>query len=445
MNNRLLVFVFLAVFLLPSAFAIISSQRASDYVAKENYFLYDNEQVQIFPTVKIRNSAQYYWMVAVSSGEAPVAYIPVLDKKEISVPDSATVQRALFKTADVMWFISKFKERLSSQDQWFFSTTNASFFSNLSMVLKNEPFELESIKSDLKDSKADLEVISMNSSLVSMSLKADSLSAAINSAITTEQDFFNDPDTNRLNYLRDSYDSAFTLAKGISEEIIQYNASVVRLKDIISKASIDASKKNQLLSFANPPSELQQVSSKVIVSDSVKQAIDSAYNSSITRSKDLVDNLALRMKKNKAAMQIYLEDPDFRQKTSSQFSSLEQAAGILLSSDYVSLWKNQEKLSSFSDNYSQAKSLYGKGDFDLSLTYSAKAKSDAVLVLRDGYKETQNPGIDWTLWIYFAIILVIFIAVVFALRNRKKFSALIQEQGNTEGEEVKLHAWERRP
>ncbi len=443
MDSRLLVFALLAVFLLPSAFAVISSQRALDFVTKENYFLYENESGQVFPTVKIKSFGQYYWLVAVSSGEAPVTYIPVLDKKEISVPDSTATQRALFKTADVMWFISKFKERLSSQDQWFFSTTNASFFSNLALVIQNEPFELESIKTDLKDAKANAEISSMNSLLVSMSLKASALSAQINDTIAAEQSFFNDPDSNQLNYLKNSFDDGFSLAKDLDEEIIQYNASVVRLKDIVSKSSIDSSKKNQLLSFANPPQQLLQVSSKVVVADSVKQAIDSAFNSSITRSKDLVDNLALRTKRNKAALDLKSSDEDFKQKTDGKLASLEQAAATILSSDYFSLWKNQEKLQEFSENYSQAKSLFEKGDYDLSMNYSVKAKGNAVIVLRDGFLDNTPPGIDWSLWIYFAIIIVIIFAIIYFLRNREKFSALIQQQGGEE-EEVKFRGWEKK-
>jgi len=443
MNWRLPVFALLAIFLLPSAFAVISSQRASDYVTKENYFLYENESIKIFPEVKIRNASQYYWLVAVSSGETPAAYIPVLDKKEISVPDSAAAQRALFKTADVMWFISNFKGRLSSQDQWFFSTSNASFFSNLSLVIKNEPFELESIKSDLKDSKANAEVSLMNSLLVSMSLKSEALSTAISETIGVEQAFFNDPDTNQLNALRDSFDEGFSLAKDLDEEIIKYAASVVRLKDIISKASIDASKKNQLLSFANPPDQLSSVSGKVIVADSVKQAIDSAFNSSISRSKDLVDNLALRIKRNKAAQAMKSNDDDFRQKTDGKFSALEQAWATISSEDYYSFWKNQETLSQLSENYSQAKSFFDKGDYDLSMSYAAKAKNNAVIVLRDGFATVEPQGIDWTLWIYFAILLVILFAIIYFLRNRQKLSTLIQQQGNSE-EEVKLHGWEKR-
>ncbi|GEM_PF-2503206 len=444
MFKRLLVFVLLAAFLLPFGSAVISSQRAMDFVTKENYFLYENESGQVFPTVKIKHAKDYYWLVAVSSGEAPGAYVPVLDKKEISVPDNTAVQRALFKTADVIWFVSKFKERVSSQDQWFFSTSNSSFFSNLSLVLKNEPFELESIKTDLKDSKANAEIASMNSSIILMSQDSQDLATKINNAISVEQAFFNDPDTASLDNLRAAYDDAFSLATGISGEIIAYNASVTKIKKIISESSIDAGKKNQLLSFANPPQELLQVSGKVVIANSVKQAIDSAFNSSLSRSKDLVDNIALRLKRNKAAFALKITDADFKEKTKGKFDSLEQAAAAILSSDYYSFWKNQEKASEFSENYSRAKSLFEKGDYDLSISFSAKAKSNAIIVLQDGFQETEPQGIDWTIWIYVAAVIVVLFAIIYFLRNRRKLSSLIQQQGSSE-EEVKIHGWERRP
>jgi len=222
--------------------------------------------------------------------------------------------------------------------------------------------------------------------------------------------------------LRDGFESAFTVAKDLDEEIIQYNAGIVKLKDIISKAGVDASVKNQLLSFASPPSQLSQVSGKVVVADSVKQAIDSAFNSAITRSKDLVDNLALRVKRNKAAMELKSSDDDFRQKTDGKFVSLEQASASILSSEYFSLWKNQEKLSSFSEDFSQAKSLFEKGDYELSMTYSARAKSDAVLVLRDGFQTVAPPVVDWSIWIYFAIFLVVLFAIIFFLRSKTSTS-----------------------
>jgi hypothetical protein len=307
--------------------------------------------------------------------------------------------------------------------------------------LENETFELESVKADLKDSKANIEIATMNSSLSLMSGKAEELAASINNAITQEQNFFNEPDTNKLNAFRDNFDEAFSLSKELNESVISYNASVTRLKTIISSASLDASKKNQLLSFADAPSQLMQVSSKAIVADSVKQAVDSAFNSSLSRSKDLVDNLVLRIKRNSAAKALKSYDTDFRSKTGNRFDSLEQAATAILSDDYYSLWKNQQKLSEFSENYSRAKSLFDKGDFDLSLTYSQKAKSNAVVILTDGLIEQDTNTIDWSLWIYFAVAIIALFAFIFVLRNRGKFSLLVQPQNS--GEEVKLHEWEK--
>jgi hypothetical protein len=155
----------------------------------------------------------------------------------------------------------------------------------------------------------------------------------------------------------------------------------------------------------------------------------------------LIDNLALRIKRNTAGHALNDIDSDFKQKTENKFDSLAQAATVILSNDYSSLWKNQDALASFSDNYSQAKSFFDKGNFDMSINFSAKAKANAVTVLKDGFIE-QRPTIDWTLWIYFAIGIVVLFAIIFALRNRGKLSALVQPQ--QEGEEIEIRGWERK-
>lgn len=404
-----LVLVFLLLFF-SFAFAL-SAGEVNNFLKSESHYLEPNQSFGETPFF-VKSEEENFWVVVLISEQTPTGFV-ALPSTEKKLVESDVVNRKLFRTAYVLYSVNSYK----SSSQWIFSNSNKGKFDTLGKILSSDvPFKLNSIKQGTTDSGIRNKVDLMNSMLVLMSVKSSEIMDAFDEAISFELDFTLNPDTDNTDELKKKYENVFVLLQEFKNLKMDYSLSVIELKKLISNADIDASEKQQFLALASEPSQLDSVNSIFSLSEDVSQRIDEIYSASNANVILWVDNVSLMIERNSAYDEIYSEDNDFYSKTKNNFLNLNDAYVYIVSEENSPYWKEQTKLSSLKQNFSEAEKAFEQKNYSRSISFSEKAKSNAIAVVAAGFYETES--FDFGVLI---IGLVLLLVLLILFNNRKKF------------------------
>jgi len=404
-----LVLVFLLLFF--SCVYALSAGEVNNFLKSESHYLEPNQSFSETPFF-VKSGEENFWVVVLISEKTPTGFV-ALPSTEKKLVESDTVNRKLFRTAYVLYSVNSYK----SNSQWIFSNSNKGKFDTLGKILSSDvPFKLNSIKQGTTDSSIRNKVDLMNSMLVLMSVKSSEIMDAFDETISFELDFTLNPDTDNTDELKKKYENVFVLLQDFKNLKMDYSLSVIELKKLISDADIDASEKQQFLALASEPSQLDSVNSIFSLSEDVSQRVDEIYSASNANVILWVDNVSLMIERNSAYDEIYSEDNGFYSKTKNNFLNLNDAYVFIVSEENFSYWKEQTKLSSLKQDFSEAEKAFEQKNYSRSISFSKKAKSDAIVVVGAGFYETEPFDFGFLI-----IGLVGFLVLLILFNNRKKF------------------------
>ncbi|MBU2477231.1 hypothetical protein KKG83_07205, partial [Candidatus Micrarchaeota archaeon] len=225
-------------------------------------------------------------------------------------------------------------------------------------------------------------------------------------------------DTKDTDKLKQEYESVFSLLQEFKDLKLDYSLHVIELKKLISESDIDTSEKQQFLALASEPSQLTSIESIFSLSEDASQRIEEVYSAATSNVGSWVENIPLMIQRNSAYDTLYSDDKDFYSKTKNNFWTLSDAYSYITKEDNSPYWKEQTKLSSLKKNFSEAEKAFEQKNYQQSVSFSEKAKKDAIAVVVAGFYESDNPFKDaGNIVIGLAALLVLLILY----NNRKKF------------------------
>jgi len=426
MNLRSIVLLFAVCFLLSNAFAAISGQEALAFASKNNYFLQGNEIAEISPNVKITHNSKAYWAVSIVSGDSLTGLIPV-SVDSASIPSKNTDRKKIIETAYYLRSHDQIKRNALQYDQWVFSSLNSKRMDELATKLKSESsLDLTTIESELTDYPALLGILEeIKQDIESMHPKATALASELSATSSFESNFYNNPDTSDLETLKAKFENAFGKITVLEQEKTAYLLDVDELLQGIAQTGLAIETKQSLGALANAPQrEIAFVSGLSNSSANLKDSLLGSFDTALSRSQTLADDLETRIKRNNSYAVLYGQDNDIIEKTSA--SSLEGLVGLVLSDEYQPYWKNQEELAGMRDSWQKAEAYFKNGNFETAVSFAAKTKKSALKVHEDGFTEPDTM-LDTDFLITMAVLIIILLIILYAVKNRKKLFSLVSE------------------
>ncbi|MBU2099958.1 hypothetical protein KKB11_01870 [Candidatus Micrarchaeota archaeon] len=391
----------------------LSSTEVKNFFASESHYLEASQNFSETP-FPVSDEGKNYYVIVLISERTPTGFVAV-PSDEKKVVESAPINRKLFKTAYVLYSINSYR----GTQNWIFSNSNKGKFNTLTKLLSSDvPFKLNSIKQGTTDSSIRNKVDLMNSMLNLMTAKSAEIESAFDEAISLELDFTLEPDTKDTDKLKQEYESVFSLLQEFKDLKLDYSLHVIELKKLISESDIDTSEKQQFLALASEPSQLTSIESIFSLSEDASQRIEEVYSAATSNVGSWVENIPLMIQRNSAYDTLYSDDKDFYSKTKNNFWTLSDAYSYITKEDNSPYWKEQTKLSSLKKNFSEAEKAFEQKNYQQSVSFSEKAKKDAIAVVVAGFYESDNPFKDaGNIVIGLAALLVLLILY----NNRKKF------------------------
>ena len=446
MPKRFLIAFALLLFL--SQALAISAQDAINFATQQNNFLYSGEIKSSYPIVRISDKSKDYWVITLFSGDTLSGFIPIYDKTP-TLPDSTVSRRNLIKTAYFLQYYLTLKADVAAEAKllrlnlWPFDAASVSDFLELSADFKNEKTDLTTVKYELKDFPAlQQDIDSLIFKLDEMRDVADNISDSLSETTSFQTSFETRPDTNALNEFEKKVNKDFSAITGLDallihdpeEKQLSYLEELEALRQKIASADLPFQTKQGLNSLLNVPSNVQKFISKSNFLVGLKDKFDQIFNNAQANVDRFALDLSTREKRNNAMQALYGMDEEILDKTGE--GSLDQLMALLSDEAYVYAWKNQADLANAKADWEKAKAFYEAGSFEQVGQNAASAKKYAINVYAEGIKESE-PVIQTDLLFTGVVLLIIAVIIIYALKNRKKFSGLVSGSE----EEVEVHGW----
>ncbi|MBI4210095.1 MAG: hypothetical protein HY544_01130 [Candidatus Diapherotrites archaeon] len=423
MKNGFLAFLF-CLFLSGSGFAV-SGNEAVNYVVNSSRFIYEGESYTP-PNVAIEFEGKGYWVIPIASGSSVITYFAV-DSSSGKLSVSRAVNRGLFGVADNLRELQLLKASItpSSGVEWVFTQNYRAIFSEMSLQLGDEVYQLNTVQTALQQESISVDMSGLKAQLVSMAGQASSISEKISAAAVAENDFFTKPSGENLGALKSAYAGVTASISQLNSAALAYNSSRNALKNQISVADIDAQTKGQMLSTLDTPPSLQKLGNYNLYSIQVQDKISSAFQSSTLRADSLLDEFDRRIAKNEADSLIFGQSERVKQATG--FNSLSEAQAAILSKESRLKWEDQAKVRDLEHDYQSAVDFYSnKRDFAQAKKFALLAADDAIAVYRAGERKSPpGGGISQDTLFKLAGLLLVVLVLLYAFNNRGKLKEAI--------------------
>ena len=435
MNNKLLLLVALCFLVLFSAqVQAISANGAVNYVAMQNHFLYLEEQYEQ-PNVKVSYSNKLYWVIPVTLNDELVVLFAV-EEQEGTLSEEKGTNRHLFRTSAVLRDYTSMKKTISlrSDIRWLITTEFSRIFSDLGNSLQGEVSDLGIIKTAVSDSDITSKANSMSSKLISMSLKCNTISAAINEALAFEAEFFSEANVTEYEELKDKLNIVFNLIADLDNEAKDYKDDVNDLRQMISiQDELDSQDKSFLIDKADPGEEFNKIGGYSITALQLEASIEAVYTNIQKNIDSYLEEFEQRLKMNEAYALIYEDNESLTNKTDGAFSDLQGAADYILDEERSLQWKDRDALSTFSSYWEKTEEYFNKRDYENAIEYGAKAIKEAADVYNNGfYSDDSEPIFTEELIFNLIVLLVIAIIILYSINNKEKILAFLTGGKNKE-------------
>lgn len=414
----------------------LASAHAYDptlYLTAERHLL--NKGEVLGTIVEINHDQADYYVVRINSGDKLAGLIPVKKDKQEIVSGKASIQQLL----QVTEFLIKYKEYLDSLKEsstsWYIS--NYTVMSNLTVFLDEKYDNLTLVESAIKSSESMVLSEKLKADTLNLKNKTLEVSNMLKEAADIESSFINNPKTGGEQNLVDSLADAFDAILKLDSLILEYKVSLNKLKGLIASEDLDLSTKQSLTATLKFPQDLSIIGNWASYTPQLKSGISSVSGESITEADTLSKNLELRLKMEVAYAEIYSEDPKLKKGIGDDYPNLEKTANLVLSKDYFEKWKNQELAKKFKTSWEKVTIYNNKMQYDEAIKSAKEAKQTAISIVAEGYVVIDpTPKPNYTLLIEGLAALLILVAILYAVRNRKKFSGFFNKE---EGEDVQVY------
>ena len=407
--------------------SVLSSKDVLNFVRSES-LLDSGEQAQILPETTIASAGHNYWVAAVLENGSVSDFIPLSDEKEPGIPESGFLRRELLRTAFVLRSVLETKQSFDAQSSgWLFDDINVKFFDSFADSLRNEKSDILTAKSVLAGYPAvEADAGRLAGRLDSLVSMASSTGSGFFETEQRRREFFDSPDTNSLEQLRENFDSSFSGFFAFNDAVQAYLDDADKLKQAVASTGLSIEEKTSISNLLQAPDEARRLPSFSNIAVSLKQRISDSFDEADSKSLLFASKLETRVKKSSALKAINGRDDVLVRKTRPEFSSLSGAVAIVLAEENEFLWADQIVVAQLKDDWEKTQVFLKSGKYDLARSYAEKSKKDVVDVYSAGISEAPAP-FDNGLLLGIAAILAALLVLLFVFGKRKKIAAALSQ------------------
>ncbi|MCR4368946.1 MAG: hypothetical protein NUV67_03505, partial [archaeon] len=319
---------------------------------------------------------------------------------------------------------------------WVFTQKYQSIFSEISIQLNDEVFQLNTVEATLEDEGLESNLSSLKNELRAMSLLASELPGKISAAASAENEFVTNPSPDTFANMQGEFSGVYDSVDELNSGRLAYQSGVDKLKQEISLAPIDAQTKSQLFAILQVPTGLASVGNYNLDAAQIKSSFESALSASSLKMDALLDELENRVEKNEAYNLIWGDNEDIKKGT--EYISLFEAQSSILSEDNKARWKDQKKVKELEQNYARATRFYNSRNFGESLEYANESINNAVNIYKAGFMEQiYAPAISQDSLFLLAGALLAILIILYVVNNRGKLGKMVA------GEDTEIDIYER--
>ena len=442
MYRKFIIALMLAALLFPASAYAAEYFSALDFITGES-LLEPHESARMLIESKISDGDDEYWVVPVFIADSFTEFIGVkYDLGDFLPADGDVTLRSLFKTGYIMLNYESIKTQLAQDaEKWLFSTVNVQFMLDLSNALGNESFDLATVRNELTASpELQSDVDLLQSQLTSLKTKAAGLAVKITIATDFEFEFFRNPGTGEINSLKTQFNDTFALLAGLKSAVDTYESDLDKLRQKIATLDFDVQTKQSLNSLIASPDRLRRIPTFNTNATLLQSRIETIYSDGLSKAPQFASGFESRIERNTAYKAMYVFNSSLFEKTDGTLTILIDAYESLLADDQTYLWKDQESVQSLRENWKLAEQYFADKKYSLAVESAGYAEKNAIDIYKLGIQEPEETGINVDLLINGAVLIIVLIIIIYALRNRGRLASVVSK-GDTE---VEIGGWENR-
>ncbi len=382
--------LFVAFLLLFSSAWSLQAADAESAVVQGN-FLESGETAVVFQALPQTNGSASYWVVSLFSGSTIRGFIALTDKDSALVPATA-LRTQLFSANYLVQRLTSIK----SQTPWLISLPTVNKLVELANAIENESFDVDIVSDALPSGSLKQNAAALKGKLATLASDIRSLSEEIKSLNDIETTFLNvSIDTGGVNGLPEKYNDVFDAVDSVKAQSASYDQDVSQLKNAIaSSSSLDAQSKSQLIALLSPLGVNQTLSSAFSyysdLSADNQQRLSIEFASLETKVNAFSSVSDDRVLRSEAFSIIY--SPNEGLSRSTRFSSLQEAASLILAEENRLRWVNQSAVNSFSGAWENAANAFEKKQYSTAKETALKAIDLVKQIDRDGINDAVDPA-----------------------------------------------------
>ena len=410
----------------------ISQNEVTDIVSKQNNYLLGSEEAGVYkPAVTIAYQDQDYWVVAGIQNDTANVYIPI-NNETGELADGEIEKRKLIETEIVLSNIYQLKNSAYGTN-WPFSYSMNSTFNDFQRIFSDMVPSVINIETELDalagSNSLVLKTDNVQASFDDLAKDSGTIAELINEARIFEEEYFSQPDTNETDDYKDYFEDYFGLIEKYKSDYYELEAAVTELKnEIASFENASNEQKEFFLNILKMPRETSTLINLFPKIDQLKTLIEGVFNKG-ENIEAYIGNLETRKSRNAAWQVIYGTSTKITEAGKSyNIKTLDEAASLILNSEYVDYWTEQDSVSALRTNFGQAEGRYERGDYDKAKNFADKAEANAQDILEGDYVIPENE-IPQELIIQIVIVLIVILAAVFIFEKVIKKKKPEEETG----------------
>lgn len=397
----------------------ISADSALAIVSVQNNYLMPNETASVLNGM-ITYKGEKYIIVAAQGNSTINAYIPVKSSTgEIASQDVEVSE--LVKTTIIYTKMNQLNQSIPAAN-WPFSYSTKSYFTDSANdfgALMNSILTVGTELKKINDPAAtQLATTAETTQGMADDLAAESTKMAdqLDNARVFEQNFFNNPDTNKTSNYENYYSGYFGEMQTIKDK---FNALDTKLSELtqgigaLETTKITVDQKGSFQRLLALPTNPKRMPDLFSTTDQLRTEIESVFNEG-KNSGGFTATLATRKVRNEAWLLLYGNNAELI-KLDKSFVTLQKAANAVLSTDNVDLWENQDAVMALKTNWAGAESRFNNAEYDKAKNFATNAQQNVKQIISGGVKPTVDNTSD--IMVKAIIGLVVLVIVIFVVQN----------------------------
>ncbi|MEM0360522.1 MAG: hypothetical protein QXK06_04275 [Candidatus Diapherotrites archaeon] len=405
----------------------------SNFISSEMNVLESGETVGNI--IGITKDKELYCVSQIVSKGKTTGYVAVSGGESQIVTDE-TLNKRLFQTTEFIAQYQQFKKSISDKAMpWFIAKWN--YIGTISVKISSETLDLDLIRSMLKSSKSQSIVSEMDSKLSQISTALNVLKNKMSATENLESTFITKPALGGEKALKEAIVECYAYLSQLHQLNLEYAELQKKLRiEIADEPELSIEAKQQLNKAAELPEEFGSIEQWYQSTENMalQKTMETISINASSASAEFAKRVAVMLKRDTVFKSLYAVDTDLKKKTDGNFASLKEAFEKMTSEQAKDLWKDQQRLKQFSDEWTAAEEKFKARDYDKALEWAKKAKASAIAVYSAGLEPLPSDGINYELLISAAVIIIFIIIILYIVKNRKKLLSFVS--GSEEEEKV---------